>query len=87
MGDNNVRGCDNPNMRINLTGGSLEPRSPLLSYQRCLNLYPEPLPNQEGEPISWACYPRGGLKEVYRSQNNFNKPVRGMYKTSMILHP
>lgn len=69
-------------MRINLTGGSLEPRTPLLSYQRCLNLYQEPLPSQEGEPISWACYPRGGLKEVYRSKNNFNKPVRGMYKTS-----
>ena len=69
-------------MRINLTGGSLEPRTPLLSAQRCLNLYPEPINPDSGEPVQWACYPRGGLKPVYTSQNNFNRPVRGMYKTS-----
>lgn len=69
-------------MRINLTGGSLEPRTPLLSAQRCLNLYPEPIPDTYGESVTWACYPRGGLKAVYTSQNNFNRPVRGMYKTS-----
>ena len=69
-------------MRINLTGGSLQPHTPLLSAQRCLNLYPEPLNPDSGEPVQWACYPRGGLKPVYTSQNNFNRPVRGMYKTS-----
>ena len=69
-------------MRINLLGGSQEPRSPLLSAQRCLNLYPEPINPDSGEPVQWAHYPRGGLKIIYKSQNNYNRPVRGMYKTS-----
>ena len=69
-------------MRINLTGGSLQPRSPVLAVQKCINLYPEPINPDSGEPIQWACYPRGGLKKIYQSTQNFNRPVRGMYKTS-----
>ena len=49
-------------VRINLTGGSYQARSLAVAAQRCLNLYPEPLPQQEQEPIQYAHYPTPGSK-------------------------
>lgn len=49
--------------RINLTGGAYQARSLAASAQRCLNLYPEPLPQQEQEPAQFAHYPTPGQKE------------------------
>lgn len=64
--------------RINLSGGSYQARSASVSAQRCLNLYPEPLPPVEGEPIQFALYPTPGLKKAAV----LGGPVRCLYTTS-----
>ncbi|MBS1037212.1 hypothetical protein [Gluconobacter cerinus] len=48
--------------RVNLTGGSYVARSLSVAAQRCLNLYPEPLPTAEGEPVQFAHFLTPGLK-------------------------
>ncbi|WP_406238198.1 packaged DNA stabilization protein [Acetobacter orientalis] len=50
-------------MRINLSGGSYDARAVSVAAQRCLNLYPEPLPQQEQEPAQFAHYPTPGRVE------------------------
>jgi len=50
--------------RLNLSGGTYQARSLAVSAQRCLNLFPEPLPQVQGEPIQFAHYPTPGLKGV-----------------------
>jgi hypothetical protein len=49
-------------MRLGLTGGAYEVRSVIASAQRSLNLYGEPMPEQQGEPALVAHYPTPGLK-------------------------
>lgn len=46
---------------LNLTGGSYQARGVSVSAQRCLNLYPEPIPPEQGEPAQEAYYPTPGL--------------------------
>lgn len=48
--------------RINLTGGAYQARSLAVAAQRCLNLIPEPLPAEEGEPVQYAHYPTPGTR-------------------------
>lgn len=47
--------------RLALNGGAYQARSVIASAQRSLNLYPEPLPQQQGEPAAFAHYPTPGL--------------------------
>ncbi|TPW34414.1 hypothetical protein [Oecophyllibacter saccharovorans] len=65
--------------RINLTGGSYQARAASVAAQRCLNLYPEPVPAQEGEPVAVAHYPTSGLA-VFATLGA--GPVRGLYQTT-----
>ncbi|KAB8122451.1 hypothetical protein D3W54_14770 [Komagataeibacter medellinensis] len=46
--------------RINLSGGTYQARSLAVAAQRCLNLYPEPIPQEQKEPILFAYYPTPG---------------------------
>jgi hypothetical protein len=48
-------------MKIPLTGGAYQARSVIASAQRCLNLFIEPQPPQDGEPTPAAHYPTPGL--------------------------
>lgn len=66
--------------RINLTGGSYVSRAASVSAQRCLNLYPEPVPQPEGEPIQYTHFPTPGLRSVYSP--DVNAVVRCLYTTS-----
>jgi hypothetical protein len=49
-------------MKIPLTGGAYQSRSVIAAAQRCLNLYPELLPQEEGEPAPVAHFPTPGLR-------------------------
>lgn len=66
--------------RINLGGGSYLAQSASVAAQRCLNLYAEPLPQVEKEPIQFAYYPTPGMQPVYRDTTP--APVRCLYTTS-----
>lgn len=48
--------------KIALTSGAYQARSVIASAQRCLNLYIEPQPQQDGEPMPAAHYPTPGLR-------------------------
>ncbi|MBS1063436.1 hypothetical protein JK185_10315 [Gluconobacter wancherniae] len=48
--------------RINLSGGSYDARAVSVAAQRVLNLYAEPIPAGDGEPIKYAYYLTPGLK-------------------------
>lgn len=65
-------------VRVNLSGGSYQARSASVAAQRVLNLYPEPLPQNAGEPIQYAYYPTPGLTEIMR----LSGIGRGAYQTS-----
>jgi len=65
--------------RINLSGGTYQSRSAAVAAQRCLNLYPEPIPAVEGEPIQFAFYPTAGTKSLCDVGYG---PVRCLYTTS-----
>lgn len=64
--------------RINLTGGTFPARSKAVAYSRILNLIPEPLPQENGEPVSFAHYLTPGLKSLFHRQGC----GRAAYKTS-----
>ena len=64
--------------RINLSGGSYVARSASVSVQRVLNLYPEPLPQVQGEPVSFAYYPTPGLETVATTGGS----CRGAYQST-----
>ncbi len=51
-------------MRAALTGGAYQARSVVASAQRCVNLYPEPLPQQQQEPAQVTHFPTPGLTQV-----------------------
>ncbi|MBS1091041.1 hypothetical protein JK208_05400 [Gluconobacter sp. Dm-74] len=65
--------------RLNLTGGAYQARGVALAAQRCLNLYPEPVPAQEGEPTQFAHYPTPGLKAFAETETG---AVRCLYQTT-----
>lgn len=51
-------------MRVPLTGGAYEARSVIAGAQRCINLMPEPIPQDEQEPVSVVHYPTPGLSPL-----------------------
>ncbi|WP_148301540.1 hypothetical protein [Asaia prunellae] len=53
--------------RINLSGGSYTSRSVAIAAQRVLNLYPEPIPDFQGEPTRIVYFPTPGLIRVAQS--------------------
>lgn len=61
--------------RLALTGGAYQARSVIASAQRSLNLYPEPLPQQQGEPAQFAHYPTPGLTPLGQLPD---APIRGI---------
>jgi len=65
--------------RLNLTGGAYQARSVAVAAQRCLNLYPEPLPTQEGEPVQFAHYPTPGLVPFAQTEAG---AVRCLYQST-----
>ena len=67
--------------RINLTGGGYNLTAFSASAQRCLNLYPEPLPQTASEPVTFVHYPTPGLQAVYNPLGT-DLPVRCLYTTS-----
>ena len=67
-------------MRVPLTGGAYTARSLIASAQRCCNLYPEPIPREQGEPAEFTYYPTPGLSLL--SNNPYNAPGRGLYTGS-----
>lgn len=66
-------------MKVPLTGGAYTARSLIASAQRSVNLYAEPLPQQEGEPSLMAHYPTPGL---ITSGTIGNGPIRGIRQCS-----
>jgi len=64
--------------RVNLTGGAYQALSAAAAAQRCLNLYPEPLPQVQSEPIQYVHYPTPGLNLWC----NLFQTVRYLYVTS-----
>ncbi|NVN44413.1 hypothetical protein HW537_10940 [Asaia siamensis] len=64
--------------RINLSGGAYQARSVAAAAQRVLNLYPEPLPQANGEPVQYAYYPTPGLHQTVQSSG----AGRALYQTS-----
>lgn len=50
--------------RLALSGGAYQARSVIASAQRSLNLYPEPMPQGQGEPAQFAHYPTPGLRQL-----------------------
>jgi hypothetical protein len=61
--------------RLALTGGAYQARSVIASAQRSLNLYPEPMPQQQGEPSQFAHYPTPGLSLLGTLPQG---PIRGI---------
>lgn len=47
--------------KLQLSGGAYQARSVVASAQRSVNLYSEPMPQQQGEPAQSADYPTPGL--------------------------
>lgn len=50
--------------RISLTGGAYTARSLTVGAQRCLNLFPEAVPQAQGEPLQMVHYPTAGLRTL-----------------------
>jgi hypothetical protein len=48
--------------KIALTGGAYQAHSVIASAQRSLNLFGEPMPEQQGEPMPMAHYPTPGIR-------------------------
>ena len=48
--------------KVALAGGAYEARSVIASAQRCLNLYSEPVPEAQGEPMPATHYPTPGTR-------------------------
>lgn len=55
---------------IQLVGGAYQDRSIIAAAQRCLNLYPENVPNTAGEPIPYIHLPTPGLTLVATNPND-----------------
>jgi hypothetical protein len=57
-----------------LTGGAYTARSLIAAAQRCINLYPEPMSQSQGEPSQMAHYPTAGLRLLLTLPQG---PIRG----------
>lgn len=66
--------------RINLTGGAYTARSLTVGAQRCLNLYPEIVPQAQGEPVQVTHYPTAGLRTLVTPGTA--GAGRGLYRAS-----
>jgi hypothetical protein len=66
-------------MRLNLTGQAYQARSLIASAQRQLNLYSEPMPQEQGEPAPVTLYPTPGLRLLATLPYG---PVRGIRQTT-----
>jgi hypothetical protein len=64
---------------VPLTGGAYQARSVVASAQRCLNLYPEPIPEAEGEPARLAHYPTPGTRWLTSVGTG---PIRGIHQAA-----
>src|ERR1700681_1020269 len=62
--------------RIDLTGAAYESNSLIAAAQRCLNLYPESIPRDEGEPNLYVHRVSPGLRLL--SQGHVGL-IRGLY--------
>lgn len=62
-------------MRVALTGGAYTARSVAAAAQRCVNLYSEPMPQGQGEPVQASLYPTPGLRLLITLPD---APIRGM---------
>ena len=61
--------------RIALTGGAYQARSLIAGAQRCVNVYAEPVPHGQGEPVVSVHYPTPGLIRLCASAG----AVRGLW--------
>lgn len=64
---------------VQLTGGSYESRSILASAQRCLNLYLESTPQNQGEPLNYIAYPTPGKTLLKAAPNAI---IRCLYRAT-----
>jgi PQQ-like domain len=64
-------------VRIPLTGGAYTARSVIASAQRQVNLYTEPMPPQQTEPMPAALYPTAGLRLLGTAPE---APIRGIHQ-------
>lgn len=64
--------------RLNLSGGSYDARAVSVAAQRCLNLYGEPVPVEDGEPVQFAYYLTPGLRSI----GTMSGAVRCLYQTT-----
>ncbi|MBS1042059.1 hypothetical protein JK203_14580 [Gluconobacter cerinus] len=64
--------------RLNLSGGSYDARAVSVAAQRCLNLYGEPVPVEEGEPVRFAYYLTPGLRKIAQMTG----AIRCLYQTT-----
>ena len=64
-------------MKVALTGGAYQARSVVASAQRCVNLYVEPLPQEQGEPMPAAHYPTPGSRILWSVGTG---PVRAIHE-------
>lgn len=62
--------------RIALTGGAYQARSVIAAAQRSLNLMPEPIPPETGEPSRMAHYPTPGLTVLGTLPQNGVRGIR-----------
>jgi hypothetical protein len=61
--------------KVALTGGAYQAHSVIASAQRSLNLFSEPMPQAEGEPMPAAHYPTPGLRLLSTLPQG---PIRGI---------
>jgi len=64
--------------RLNLSGGTYQMPALSVSAQRCLNLYPEPVPQVSGEPCPVVYYPTPGLAPLV----TLSGTIRCLYQTT-----
>ena len=67
---------------VQLTGGDYQGRDLIAAAQRCLNLVPEAVPQQQGEPSAFVHILTPGLLPLLATTVDFTvtgKPVRGLY--------
>ena len=65
--------------RIALASGAYQARSVVSAAQRSLNLYPEPMPQAQGEPMPMAHYPTPG---TWLAGIVGPGPIRGIHRTT-----
>ena len=67
-------------VRFPLFSGAYQSEAIVAAAQRCVNLYPEPLPQDTQEPARVTHFPTPGLRRLVQPQ--VGVPVRGLYTTT-----